>query len=326
MENVTDYLQLHNIKGIGPKRYHSIVVRLQECRLSLDQLFAMPVEAIVKEFKLPINVAKAIVASSVELKLLPNKADNEMVTLRSKGIKILKKGTPEYPQRLLKALGNSAPETLYVWGNLDLLNKPAVGFCGSRNVSEKGIEITIDTAKQIAELGWIVVSGHARGVDTAAHKTALEANCGTIIVAAEGVLGFKLREELKKISKPDQLLIVSEFNPNAKWTVINAMTRNKTIIGLSDAMILVEARTEGGTFEAGKAALRLKKPLYVVDYQTADNGNAGNHYLLKRGAKPLRRNKETIQANISDLREVVNMIQSIPEASPKQTTKQLELM
>lgn len=296
-----NYAQLQKVKGVGTKRYIDILAKLNQTGQTLDDLFKMPASEIASVFNLPKNVAEAISASNLQ----SNSQPNEFSQLEAKGIKTLKHGAEDYPKRLDIVLGSNSPSTLYAWGNLDLLNKPAVGFCGSRNVTDKGIEITVDTAKQITDQGWVVVSGHARGVDTAAHRTALEGGGSTIIVAAEGILTFKLRLELKKIAKPEQILIISEFEPNSKWTIGRAMMRNKTIIALSDAMMLVEARSEGGTFEAGKTALKLKMPLYVVNFESPGTSAAGNQYFLKRGAIPLGKNPDTGRANIANLRSAV---------------------
>ena len=77
-------------------------------------------------------------------------------------------------------------------------------------------------------------------------------------------------------------------------------------------MILVEARNEGGTFEAGKEALELKVPLYVAYYPTSGESPAGNEYFLKRGAKRLGKNKETARANIEPLKDEVSQKSSPP--------------
>jgi len=299
--NTPELLRLKNIRGVGPKRFNSILATLDKLGLPVERLFTMSSTEIAQTFKIPKNVAEAIANAPI-----PSADDPEAKLLESKQIKILTRGTDEYPKRLEQILGDSAPHTLYVWGNLNLLKKPAVGFCGSRSATEKGIEVTEDTARQITESDWVVVSGHARGVDSKAHQTALENGGGTIIVAAEGILNFKLRRELKKIAKPEQVLVISEFPPNAHWNVGNAMARNRIIIALSDAMVLIESRREGGTFEAGKTALKLKVPLFVAQYQTPGESAAGNEYFLKRGAEKLRKNLDTGKASIEALRNVVN--------------------
>lgn len=232
----------------------------------------------------------------------------------------ISKTHPLYPQRLLTILGENAPEILFAWGNLELLNSPSVGFAGSRNVSSKGLEVTADVAKQIAELDWVIVSGHARGVDMTAHRVALENNVGTIIVLPQGFKGFKLNQELKRIAKKENLLIISEFPEDAGWQVWRAMQRNSTIIALSSAMVLVESRTEGGTFSAGKTALQYKQPLFVVEFQEKGSGNEGNEYFLQRGATRLAKSRETGRANITQLKEKVeaNFQKTVSGEKPKQ--------
>jgi DNA processing protein len=232
-----------------------------------------------------------------------------------------------YTSKLENELGSAAPKTIYTWGNFDLLNKPAVAIIGSRDVTEKGLEVTADVAAQIAELGWVVVSGHARGVDATAHRVALENNAGTIIVLPQGMNDFKLRSELRQYAKRDNLLVISEFPMNATWNVGYAMQRNRTIIGLSDAMVLVESRTEGGTFNAGKTALQYHQPLFVVTFEDTSKSNAGNEYFIKNGAVRLLKNKTTGRANITALKQVVESKQlstSPINEKPKQLTLQFE--
>lgn len=295
-----NHIRLQSVRGVGSKRFNAITEKLKELGKEIDDLFAMPADEIVKVFKVPRPVAEAI-ATAPEAP----QQDTYDSLLKAKAIKRLLRESEGYPDRLKEVLGLNAPPILYAWGNLDLLNKPAVGFCGSRNVTDKGLEVTADTAKQIVERGWVVVSGHARGVDAMAHRVALENGGSTIIVLPEGILSFTLRKELKRIAKPEQLLIISEFTPNERWTVGNAMQRNNTIVALSDVMVLVEARREGGTFAAGNTALRLNVPLYVVDYQTPGESAGGNVYFLSKGAIALQKSQQTGKANITKLGQTV---------------------
>jgi len=295
---VSNYIRLQTVPGVGPKKITAILTQLKQNDQTLDQFFAMPASEIADKFRLSAKLAEALAKSDNDVSEVVHK-------LQSKGIKILTRDSDDYPVRLIETLGEDTPPILYAWGNLELLNKPAVGFCGSRDVSAKGIEITRDAAHQIADMGWVVVSGHAKGVDTIAHQTALGRGSSTIVVLPEGIADFKLREELKKIADPRRILIVSEFAPNASWSVGNAMTRNKTIIGSSDVMILVESKLKGGTFEAGQTALKLRIPLYVADYQIPGKEAEGNVYFLGKGATALRKSRETSQANLSELVKTV---------------------
>jgi DNA protecting protein DprA len=323
--NAFDITRLQKVRGIGPKRYQSILTKLDEIEKDIDDLFKMPAADVKAVFGLPRNVAEAIANASEQPQAKVETVKNEENTvdqLAAKGIKTLVRGASDYPKHLQSVLEDKAPSIYYVWGNLDLLQKPAVGFCGSRDASKESIAATADMAKQIANLGWVVVSGHARGVDTAAHLAALENGGSTIVVAPEGLLNFRLRKELKKIAKPEQLLIISEFAPHSRWSVVNAMTRNRTIIGLSDAMILVEARMEGGTFQAGETTLYLKKPLFVALYQKLGPNADGNKYFVQKGATALAKNPTTGEADIERLKATVSStnrdVKVVSEAKPEQ--------
>ena len=86
-------------------------------------------------------------------------------------------------------------------------------------------------------------------------------------------------------------MFVSQFQPNLAWLASNAMKRNHTIIGLSDAMILIESGLNGGTFNAGKLSLQNKKPLFVVEYGVSKTTAEGNNYFLQHGGVPLKGDK-----------------------------------
>jgi len=256
------------------------------------------IERHFKETKRLDLLEKFISAKSTALRWydLINKSNYTLVSINSK----------LYPERLKRVLGTDAPPILYFWGNLHLLHQPSIGFCGSRKVSTKGLSVAEDTSYQIALKNWVVVSGHAKGVDTATHQTALFNKGKTIIVSPEGVLCFKIRSDIKYLIDLDNTLIVSEFQPNSAWSVSNAMTRNHTICGLSDALIVIQSGLEGGTFQAGKYALNKRVPLFVADYEDAVHHDApGNSYFLKNGASRIGKSVETQKANLNHLiREV----------------------
>lgn len=316
------YPDLKQIKGIGPKRYEKIHTKMIAEKLSLADVYGMSASDLKTTFGIPINVARTIATTEKQSDM--KQASVKAVQKSEPKAKIvafvtLELSHPEYPEKLKRILGDKAPNPIYIWGNLDLLNRPAVGFCGSRNVTDKGLEVTADVAKQISELGWVTVSGHARGVDATAHRTSLENDSGTIIVLPQGINTFKLRKELKKIAKPENLLVISEFDPNAGWAVGRAMGRNKTIISLSDAMVLVESRSSGGTFNAGKTALKLQQPLFVVQFSKLGESNEGNLHFIKHGAIQLFKSQTTGHANIERLKLTVEMQQDQTE-DPSQLT------
>lgn len=204
-----------------------------------------------------------------------------------------------YPSKLKDILKKHTPKCLYCLGNLDLLTKDSVGFCGSRHASAKGITVAKDCVEQLVERNYSIVSGNASGIDFTTHFTALKNNGNTILVLPEGINNFKIKKDLETVWNWERALVISEFHPDAIWRSYQAMQRNSTIIALSQAMIVIEAREKGGTLEAGKTALRLGCTTYVVEYSDIDNLAPGNKILLNKGAIALKKSSYTQRANIS---------------------------
>ncbi len=131
-------------------------------------------------------------------------------------------------------------------------------------------------------------------VDEFAHLSAdhLVREFGLRRSVAEGILRFGEKWEVRSLFNNNNHLVLSEFSPRRPWTPQNAMQRNKTICGLSDAMIVIESGMRGGTFAAAEATLKLDRPLFVVEYAQPAASAEGNRYFLQRGAAPLRGNRE----------------------------------
>lgn len=211
--------------------------------------------------------------------------------LYSQGVEMCWIGDEVYPQGIKKLKIGTIPAVLFYKGNFELVTQKCVGFTGSRKVSDSGIRITKDSAKQLSENKITVVSGYANGVDITAHRTALVEGGSTIFVIVEGILKNRIKGEIKELLNEKNHLFVSQFLPNCTWNASNAMKRNNTIIGLSDAMILIEASMSGGTFDAGQQSLKNKKPLFVVEYASKKTTAEGNEYFLKYGGVPIRGDK-----------------------------------
>ena len=110
--------------------------------------------------------------------------------LEKKNVRILSVVDPLYPKALRDTLGDKCPVLLLCIGNLEILQKPSVGFCGSREASEKGLATARDSAALLARERINIVSGFAAGVDMNAHRAALDAGGTTTVVLAEGILRF----------------------------------------------------------------------------------------------------------------------------------------
>lgn len=220
---------------------------------------------------------------------------------REPTVTCVRKGDPDYPSRLLVILGEKAPNQLFLKGNKSLLDEHAISFCGARNASDKGIQAAALCARTAAHKHFVVTSGNARGVDRATHQEALLQGGATVIVLPEGMDHFRIAPELRETWDWSRVLVVSQFDKNAVWRSYNAMDRNKTIMALSCAMIVVEAGEKGGTRSAGEDALRLRIPLFAVDYGFDETVAPGNRELIKKGAKPLKKSRESGEPNLTDL-------------------------
>ena len=140
--------------------------------------------------------------------------------------------------------------------------------------------------------GVSIVSGYAQGVDKEAHYVALASGGSTIIVLPNGISSFYVRQELKDVWDWNRVLVISEYQPEDKWSVSRAMNRNNTIIGLSDSMVVVEAGLTGGSMDAGLRTLEDRKPLFVPIYSDYPESAQGNMALIEKGARGSGRGNE----------------------------------
>lgn len=297
------YLQLQAAKGIGPARQRKLLQLALESGKSLEEFLTY--------LSLPALSSVGLgVAQLDSLASARKQAESWATSLSDKDIKIVGLLDDEYPKALKKTLGLDAPPVLAVWGNTQLLEIPAVGFCGARDASEQGTEFAKDAAQQVVQHGWVVVAGNARGIDAAAHWSALQNDGYTIIVAPSGILDVRLHSSYRDIVNHENVLVLSEFQPDAHWSVSNAMTRNKTICGLSVAMIIVESGLRGGTFEAGEFTLGIGRRLFVADYSNPSSSAAGNQHFLQKGALPIRKSKSSGRANMAKVFEISELLGS----------------
>src|SRR4030042_39938 len=219
-----DILTLLITKGLGPKGIGRIMRRCLDQDRQVD-LSLMSPEEIIEYMGVKPDIAEQISASGSE-------ADELLKKFEIEGIKILIKGRDGYPERLLKTLKEEAPLLLFARGNIKLLAEKAVGFCGSRKASLKGLAVAGECAKELAIRQINVISGYAPGVDIAAHKASLEAGGMTTFVLAEGILHFKIKSDVKNLLTADNYVVISEYMPRLPWLARNALPRTKRISGL----------------------------------------------------------------------------------------------
>ncbi|MBU1317810.1 MAG: DNA-processing protein DprA [candidate division Zixibacteria bacterium] len=280
MMHGTAYLQLMLAYGIGPKGIMRLLGRLQREDRSIEDFIDAPVSELTTDYGLGSDTAASIGEMRQESELIAQE-------LESNQIHTLVRGLEGYPIRLEHVLGQDAPPIIFAAGNLNIMELKSVGICGGRKATDRGCEVARKCAEVFSRADVNIVSGNAPGVDISAHYGALAAGGTTTFVLATGILHFTARSGFEDVIGDDNYLVMSEFSPRTGWHAHNAMQRNKTVCGMSNAIILVEPALKGGTFAAGTAALQLQRPLFVVDYDDARSIAKGNMYFIDRGARTL---------------------------------------
>jgi DNA processing protein len=175
------------------------------------------------------------------------------------------------PQGLLGPLSSvelkHAPSQLYIAGRLKVpLLHPRVAVVGTRQPSEEGRRLASELSSELARKGVIIVSGLAKGVDTAAHTAALEADGSSIAVLGTPLSRVYPAEnaELQRRLMIDYLA-VTQFSDGASVRPSNFVVRNRTMALIADASIIVESGENGGSLNQGWETLRLGRPLFIHD-------------------------------------------------------------
>jgi DNA processing protein len=223
--------------------------------------------------------------------------------LRARDIHVITALDPEYPHQLRDL--KRPPPFLFLWGNADLLTEPGIGMCGSRNVSDRGLEAARSCGTQVGSYGLHVISGYAKGVDTETHLAALAAGAGTVIVLAEGITHFRKKRVFEAVPfDATTVLVISQFAPSQRWTAGAAMERNGIIAALGRALVVIEAGETGGTLNAGKQGLDIGRPVIALEF--SGSMPPGNRLLFEAGA--------SVVGNRRELREVLTALEASPPA------------
>lgn len=187
-----------------------------------------------------------------------------------------------YPLNLLES---EIENDLWIYGQLKPEDRMAVAIVGTRQMSKKGKKMAHDYSFYLAGQGVTVVSGLARGIDSVAHKAALEARGRTLAVLGSGYQHFYPPENKKlanEISKSGT--VISPFEPDERPLGKNFLARNKIIAALSLVVLVIEGKRRSGTLSTAAAAISMNKDVFVTSGSPKPLNEAGE-YLLKNGAQ-----------------------------------------
>jgi DNA processing protein len=282
-------LRLVRSDNIGPVTYFQLLARFGSAAAALA---AIPDLAARGGGRAPRLVSRAAVEREIE-------------AVAKLGARYLFLGQGLYPPLLAEL--ETAPPALIVKGHLSLLDKPAVAVVGARNASAAACRFARGLAQKLGEAGAVVVSGLARGIDTAAHDGALET--GTIAVVAGGIeIFYPPENEARQRAIAERGLLVSEQPPGTEPRARHFPSRNRIIAGIAQGTVVVEAAPRSGSLITARLAAEAGREVMAVPGSPLDPRAQGCNQLIREGA--------TLVQSADDVMEAISPLRLRPFRSP----------
>jgi DNA processing protein len=277
INGLVDIIRLIRSENVGTKTFWHLISLYKNASTALEKIEELSV----------------LGGRDKSIKIFPlEKAEEEIEKCKSMRVDIISYLDSDFPSLLKNT--DDCPPLLFCIGNTKLLNQSTVAIVGSRNASINGLRFAYKIAKDLSDNNKIVVSGFARGIDTASHKASLEK--GTIAVLAGGVDHIYPQENTELYeSIASQGLIVAELPLGSIPKPQNFPQRNRIISGLSQGVAVIEATLKSGSLITAKIALQQSREVFVVPGFPLDPRYQGNNYLLKQGAYLLESAKDILE-------------------------------
>ncbi|MDB5585898.1 MAG: DNA-processing protein DprA [Devosia sp.] len=200
---------------------------------------------------------------------------------RQVGIQVVSRADPSYPARFKSLLKGGSNPILYYAGQLALLERSTISVVGSRDATNAGLEFARGIGERAAAEGVVTVSGDARGIDRAAMDGASERGGDVIGILADSLSKAVLTKRNRQAISSGKLLLLSHVEPDARFTVAQAMERNRYIYTAGDATIVADSDIKGGTWNGAIENLKYRwAPAFV---RTGNDARDGNVALLREG-------------------------------------------
>ena len=269
------------VKPFNLREYNRLADWMQDRHIRPSDLIAESGRYLLKEAPSAIDNTRIhkLLARGAAMALAIEKWTNS-------GIWVICRSDAAYPQRLKQHLKKQAPPIVYSIGDIGLLSHGGLAVVGSRNVNAGGQSFTQRIAEQSARCGLQIVSGGARGVDQTAMISALNAGGNVVGILADSLLKAAVAKNFRNGIREKRLVLISAYNPEARFNVGNAMGRNKYIYALADCGLVIDADVDkGGTWAGATEELRRNsgRPVFV---RVDDDATKGNQALLRLGALP----------------------------------------
>jgi DNA processing protein len=278
-------LRLIRSENIGPITYFQLLARFGSAAAALA---AIPDLAARGGGRGPRLIARAAVEREIE-------------AVARLGARYLFLGQGAYPPLLAEI--ETAPPALVVKGDVALLDRPCVAIVGARNASAAACRFARGLATKLGEAGTVIVSGVARGIDTAAHDGSLDS--GTIGVVAGGIdIFYPPENEARQRAIAERGLLVAEQPPGTEPRARHFPYRNRIIAGLAQGTVVVEAAPRSGSLITARLAAESGREVMAVPGSPLDPRAQGCNQLIRDGA--------TLVQNAEDVIEAVNPLRLRP--------------
>lgn len=260
---ILDYIQLINSANIGPVTFYKLLRQYGSAEAALAALPA----------------GRRTFSRSA--------AQKEFELARRQNIRLLAFDDPEYPENLRAA--EDAPPVIYVRGQINCLRQPlSLSIVGARNASLNGRKLASQISCELTSQGIMIVSGMARGIDTAAHKGAMFAlnrTGSTVAVLGTGIdIAYPAENQKLCEQIAGQGAVISEFPLGTEPSAGNFPRRNRIVSALTDGTLVVEASLHSGSLITARLALEQGRDVFAVPGFPTDERSAGPNKLIKDGA------------------------------------------
>lgn len=270
-------LRVAIVEGIGPTRLAALMKRFG----SAERILAARADELMAVEKLGRVLVGRLRAAATPEGL--ERARTAMAVMKKANAVAITPDDAAYPDAFRKL--DDAPYLLFAVGNLDLLATEGLAVVGTRAPSHYGLHTTTTLVEAVAKEGLTIVSGMARGIDAAAHATALAAGGGTVGVLGNGIEQAYPPENARLFEKVrEKGLLITEFAPGEQPNAGNFPRRNRLIAALSLAVLVVEMGEKSGARHTVDYALAQGKDVYAVPGPISSDVSAGTNLLLKDGA------------------------------------------
>ena len=275
-----DWLRLSLSENIGPVTFRQLIERFGDASTAI---------AALPELSRRGGLSRPLRLYGEE------EAEADLERGEALGARAVAAGEKHYPE-LLRHI-DASPPALWIKGKAELTNISAVAIVGARNASALGFKFARRLASEIGQAGHLIVSGLARGIDTAAHEAALAT--GTIAVLAGGLDSVYPPENGKLQAEiGERGLLVSEMKPGTIPRAELFPRRNRIISGMSRATIVVEAALRSGSLITARLAAEQGREVFAVPGSPLDPRAEGTNKLIREGA--------TLAASSADILETLN--------------------